>query len=498
MKRRSEMKKRLSRREFLRMSMLTTAGTALAACTGAPQSEATSVPQADVPSPTTAPPPAEDVILEILASQPEYIDAERQIWDVFEAENPGIKVDLFAVNEDTLGAFRAKIAGGTLPAIVAPWTIADQGVTADNYETFMNLGELDDFPHWDRWTYDVKNAFSDVYGLSGPRALEVFAGFLFTWQYRSDLMAEAGLDPRNDVKTWDDLKAFLEAGTAWAKDNPEVDHFWDMGWHGWVWGYNYLSTLPLAFADGQVEAQRSCWLGETKFNAPDSPFRHSFEFLKEAYDNGWLPENCWTREWESDMEASFIANKSVMMLHGPWVWDKLLAADPAADQSGFPATPPAEGQETWMQYMSRLDVTARNGFCLLEGAQNQPEWEQIKTAFYWMFSPAAVKMFAEVAGRDVLYKLDEPLEITGPQWLGVAKDIGAPGGLWEETQYVDASQWGEITAEAHRIGGSPGVWDYDGDGTGLANSIQGLMTGEMSVQDVLDWAQANYDASYDM
>lgn len=488
--------KKLSRREFLRMSALTAAGAALAGCGAPAAAPPTSEPEV-APTATTAPPPAEEVTLEIIASQPEYIDAERQIWDVFEAENPGIKVNLFAVNEDTVAAFRAKVAGGEMPAIVAPWVIADQGVTAENYQTFMDLGELD-FPWWDRWTYDVKNAFSDVYGLSGPRALEVFAGFLFTWQYRSDLMEEAGLDPRNDVKTWDDLKAFLEAGTAWAKDNPDVDYFWDMGWHGWVWGYNYLSTLPLAFTDGQVEDQRKCWLGEAKFNDAASPFRHSFEFLKEAYDKGWLPENCWTREWESDMEASFIANKSVMMLHGPWVWDKLLAADPEADQSGFPATPPAEGQETWMQYMSRLDVTARNGFCLLEGVQELPEWEQIKTAFYWMFSPPAVKMYAEVAGRDVLYELDEPLEITGPQWLGVAKDIGTPGGLWEDAQYVDASRWGEIVAEAHRIGGSPGTWDYDGDGTGLANAMQGLMTGTMSVQDVLDWAQDNYEASYDL
>lgn len=490
--------KRLSRRDFLRVSTLTAASALLAACAPSALPTEAAVSPTDVPlKPTVAPPPAREATLDVIVSQPEYLDAERQIWDVFEAENPGIKIKLYAVNEDSVAAFRAKIAGGEVPAITSPWAVADQGVTADNYKTFLNLGELDDFPWFDRWTYDVKNSFSDVYGVSGPRSLEVFAGFLFTWQYRTELMEKAGLDPRKDVKSWEDLKGFLEAGTAWAKANSDtVDHFWDLGWHGWVWGYNYLSTFPLAFADGQIENQRKPWLGETKFNDADSPFRHSFEFLKEAGDKGWLPKNVSTREWESDMEASFIANKSVMMLHGPWVWDKLLAADASADQSGLPATPPAEGQETWMQYMSRLDVTARNGFTLLEGVQSLPDWEAIKTAFYWMFSPPAVKMFAEVAGRDVLYKLDEPLEITGPQWLGVAKDIGTPGGLWEKTKYVDASQWGEITAEAHRIGGTPGVWDYDGDGTGLANQMKGLLEGGRSVQDVLDWAQGNYDASY--
>jgi ABC-type glycerol-3-phosphate transport system substrate-binding protein len=513
------MKKRvLSRRDFLRVGGMAAGAAALAACapaaapteaikaaeatavpTEAPKAAeptATTAPKPAEPTPTTAPAAAEEVTLDVIASQPEYIDAEKQIWDVFTAENPNIKVNMYAVNEDTVGAFRAKIAGGYMPAITQPWALADQGVTATNYNTFVDVGKLD-FPWFDRWTYDVKNAFSNVYGVPGPRSLEVFAGFLFTWQYRTDLMAETGLDPRKDVKSWDDLKAFLEKGAAWVKAHPDkADHFWDLGWHGWVWGYNYLPMLPLAFADGQVEQQAACWTGKAKFNAPDSPYRHTFEFLKEASDKKWVPDKCWTREWESDMEASFIANKSVMMLHGPWVWDKLLAANPSADQSGLPATPPAEGQETWMQYMSRTDVTARNGFCLVEGVQKKPEWEQVKAAYYWMFSPKAVKMYAEVAGRDVLYKLDEPLDIQGPQWVGVAKEIGTKGGLWEQAKYVDASKWGEVSAEAHRIGGSPGTWDYDGDGTGLANAVQALMTGAKSVQQTLDWAQANYDKSY--
>jgi len=257
-----------------------------------------------------------------------------------------------------------------------------------------------------------------------------------------------------------------------------------------------MSMIPLAFPDGQVEDQRKCWLGEAKFNAEDSPFRHTFEFFKEAYDKGWLPENVWTREWESDMEASYIARKSVLMLHGPWPWDKMLAADPTAKDEGIPGTPPAEGQATWMQYMSRLDPTARNGYCLLEGAQNLPQWEAIKTAFYWMFSPPAVKMFAEVAGRDVLYKLDEPLELAGPQWQGVVKDIDKPGGLWEDVHYIDASQWGEIVAEAHRIGGTEGAWGWESNA--LVETLQGLLTGAMTVQDVLDLAQANWEASYEL
>lgn len=484
--------RKFNRREFLRVSALTAAGLVAAQC-AVPATEAPK--EAPEPTPTTAPAEPEEVALEIGASQPEYIDAERQIWDVFEAEHPGVEVELYAVNEDTVAAFQAKIAGGYKPAMCPPWTVLGE-ITRDNYATLVNLGELDDFPWWDRWTWDVRNTFTELYDVPGPRALDVFAGFVFTWQYHKDLMEKSGLDPRRDVKTWDDMKAWIAEGTAWANSDPDVDHFWDQAWHNWVWGWNYLSLIPLAFPEGQLEDQRKCWLGEAKFNAEDSPFRHSFEFFKEAYDNGWIPENFWTREWETDMEASYIAKKSVMMLHGPWPWDKMLAADPTAQQEGIPSTPPAETQETWMQYMSRLEVTGRSGYCLLEGVQELPEWEAIKTAFYWWFSPPVVKMNAEVAGRQVLYRLDEPLELTGPQWVGILTDIGTSGGLWEDVQYVDASAWGEITAEAHRKGGAPGTWDWESNG--LAEPIADLMTGKMTVQDVLDWAQANWEASYEL
>ncbi len=87
---------------------------------------------------------------------------------------------------------------------------------------------------------------------------------------------------------------------------------------------------------------------KAKFNAEDSPYRHAYEFFKEANDEGWMPPSMWTRQWEGDMEASYIAGKSVMMMHGPWVWDKALAAgsDFAINghQNGIPLTPPAEGK----------------------------------------------------------------------------------------------------------------------------------------------------------
>jgi hypothetical protein len=47
---------------------------------------------------------------------------------------------------------------------------------------------------------------------------------------------------------------------------------------------------------------------------------------------------------------------------------------------------------------------------------------------------------------------------------------------------------------AKRKGGSPGVWDVESGN--IATNWADLMTGKITVQDYLDNAQKNYEASY--
>jgi ABC-type glycerol-3-phosphate transport system substrate-binding protein len=470
--------KNLSRREFLRVSALTAAG--LVAARGALATPAPAQAAA-------APPAAEPVTLDCMAPAPEYAGPYREIWDVFEAKNPGIKINLFSINEDTKAAYEAKIAAGQLPAME---NTQDLQITANktNYEMFLNLKDIG-FPWFDRWTYDVKTAWSDLFGLPGPRTLDIYHGFVWTWQYNSELMEKAGLDPRRDVKTWDDWRKWIEDGTKWAQAG-NADHFWDQGWHNAVFSRFYPDIFPMAFPDGQRAQQRDCWLGKKKFNAADSPYRYAFEIFKEANDKGWIPKSMWTREWEADMEASFIAGKSVMMLHGPWVWDKALAANPNFKQSGCPATPPAQGQTPWMQYATPPQIDAQ--YFIRAGADKLPYWEQIKTAFFWFFSPEAIPMRAEAEGRIPAYKLDEPLELKGPQIVGVVNDI-LEGKLWAGIT-MDESLNGETAAMPYIKKGATGVWDWQANGN---NKVWAdFLSGKITLNQALDWLQKNWEESY--
>ena len=431
------------------------------------------------------------VTLDVIASQPEYLNLERQIWDIFEGANPGIKINLFAVNENEVPAMQAKIAGGYIPHIATtPTTTQDTPVEA--YKLYMNLSDLsdEDFPWWDRWTFDIKNAFTNIYGVPGPRALDIAAPWTCSWVWHQDLMEEAGLDPRS-VTSWEEFQALIEQGTEWAKTRDDVDFFLDQGWHALV-PLVWANAWALAFPEGQQANQNACWSGEKKFNDPDSPWRPVYQWLKDSYDKGLLPESWWTREWEADFESSFIAKKSVLIFHGPWIWDKMLAADPTATLLGLPASPPAAGQDTWMQYLAAFDTF--RWFALMEGVQNLPEFPQVKLAWAWWHSPDVVKMRAEGVGTPVVYKLDEPLNLAGaPQWDGIRKEIDVPGGVFENTHFIDPTNWAETAAGRYAVPGSTNTWDHNGNASAV---IGDLMTGKMTIQEFLDWAQANFEASY--
>ncbi len=162
---------RLSRRDFLRVSALTAAGVGLAACgaTEAP-AEPTKAPAAaaatEAPAPTAAPAAGEKVTLDVM-SLAEYEAPYAEIWNVFNSSSADSEVSVFSINEDTAAAHEAKVAGGYLPAIELTQEM-QIFFDKNNYEMAVNLGELD-FPWWDRWQFDVKNAWSDLHGLPGPR-----------------------------------------------------------------------------------------------------------------------------------------------------------------------------------------------------------------------------------------------------------------------------------------------------------------------------------------
>ena len=466
------MAKKLSRRNFLKAAAATTGGTLVGLSS---------------PALVFAKPPAqEDVTLEVRSTNPEYENAERQIWDIFEAENPGVKIELFSVNEDQWGTHDAKVAGGWLPDIEL--VVHKKDVNRDNYANFVDLSTID-FQWFDRWQWDVRNTWPEMFQISGPRALDFYQGIAVGFIYHKDIIDDmGGWNPQQDIKTLDDLDKFLTDLNSYVAENPDVDFGWDRGWiNGFMW-LRYMNLVPVAYPDGGRDRQADCWWGRAKFNAEDSPFRHTLEYTKEMHDKGYTPDAWWNREWETDQEASFNSKKSAMVLHGPWAWDKALASNPGVQLEGFPF-PSMDGEETLVHQAAPGFVY---GFCLYEGSREKPYWDQILTAYNWWFSPPVVRMRAEVEGRLPLYDLDEPLELTGPQFVGFLNHVGT---TWENVK-MDNGPWAETETIPYRKGGSPGPWDRAGGG--LNSAFVDYLQGNVTVQDVLDQSQTNWEASFEM
>ena len=481
--------KDMSRRDFLRISAIAAAGSTLAACGVATEAPPPPPAGATAVVPTTAPPAGEPVTLDVM-SLAEYEGSYREIWSVFENENPGIKINVFSINEDTAAAFEAKIAGGYLDHIELTQE-TQIFFKNDNYEMALNLAEID-FPWWDRFTFDAKNAWADLFNLPGPRSLDWAQGYVMTWQYNGDLMAEAGLDPRTDVKSMEDLYKWMDEGTAWVKSSGKAEHFWNQAWHNWIFGVNYSECIPQGWADGTRERMADCWLGKAKFNAEDSPYRHYYQFYLDAKERGWIPANMPQRLWEGDMEASYIGGKSVMMLHGPWVWDKASAAGATFKQDGIPATPPAEGMETWWQ--SALPPNIDNQWWMRAGVDMLPTWPQNLAAWNWFFSPSAIPLRAQAEGRFPLYNLDTPIDLKGLQFLAVCKYIEDAAGPWPTSKWEQA-QTGNVLASPFRKKGAKGVFDWESNGNNQV--FADLFAGKIDVKGALDVAQKNWEESYE-
>jgi len=485
--------RKLSRRTFLRASAVTAASLVAAGCAAPateappPAAEPTATPKPAEPTATPVPPEPEAVTLEMVTNLGEYENGYRQLLDIYEAQNPGVTINLSSFNEDTEAAFLTKVAGGYLPAIEKIPENSGRTVGRGNYQEFVNLSEID-FPWFDRWTYDVKNTWADRYGLPGPRTLDVFQGIVASMVYHRDIMEKAGWDPQKDIKTLDDFEGFLDDLVKFVEAEPDMDFAWDRAWVNGFMYFRYFNLVPVAFPDGQRDRQWDCWMGEAKFNAEDSPYRHVFEFDKKALEKGWHPDAWWNRTWEADMEATFIAKRTPMVIHGPWIWDKVLANDPSAELAGFPF-PSVDGKKTVLHVESPgTDFS----WCIRAGNEDTPYWEVTKDLFAFWFSPPNVEGLAELEGRGLVYELDEPLELNVPQFTGLLNYVGKD---FFSHVVMDNGPWGEQDAAAYLESGGPTPWDrFTG---GFNPTFVDAISGKISIQEALDIAQANWDKSYE-
>jgi len=284
-------KKTLSRRNFLKLTAVTAAGSALVACGGKPQ--ATAVPAVSGPvnitwmnwggadrfKPTldalyaTYPDLMDRIKVEVISGGDSDVPVNEKIRLALAANGEGLP-DMFTMNYSSFPEFASKDALTDLTDMIDPAVLDDMLPAARELVTYK--GRIVGIPMQ----------------LNGK-----------VWYYRKDLFEGAGIDP-NAVKTFDD---FMDAGrkldekypgTAILNLGPQPIHYW------------YFMILS-HWQDVKVADETGKY-----FLTEDPNFRTLFEWLKAWYDSDYVFK---TDDWSQDWQPAIAEGKIASFLIGSWL-----------------------------------------------------------------------------------------------------------------------------------------------------------------------------------
>ena len=427
---------------------------------------------------------AEDkpVTLRIIASQPEYQAVEEEIWKMYTAEHPNVTIEMSSINEDTTAAFKTQVAAGDAPDLQL-YAVVEKS----EYEIYQNLAEID-YPYWDLLPYDAKGVYAEANGTKEgfTPCLYPFSGVTFSFIYHEDIMEKTGLDPRNTVRTMEDLDKFLADLKVYADANGYACTL-DMGWHNWCVFDQEIYELAVALGASR-ESLNKLWLTrEIRWDdVANNPYVPAFEKLKEWYDKGYLPEKWWTRAWETDFEAGFTAKNSILCYHGPWLWTKVETADPDAKLAGFPFPANAE------KIIQNGAIEPNKGTVMFACNKGNENYEEAVKAFIWWNSPEIVKVRAEAFGNVPLMDLSSvgSAELEATQYTSVIKPVLE--GFFGEGVIFDSNLWVSTLAGAYKTKDGQPVLQADD----MASNYGDYFEGKITIEDLMKICQTRFETYY--
>jgi len=338
----------------------------------------------------------------------------------------------------------------------------------------------------DLFPYDHEQRVFEQSGIENyVPLLSLWSNSAFAFVYYADEMEKANLDPES-IKTWTDMDEFLEKLKAYVDKNPQFSYVLDTGWDAWIWG----DCIPIPWAQslngGSTLAQRDLYTGKIRWDdMTKNPYVVVFEKLKEYYDKGYLPKNFWTRQWEPDFEAGFIAKKSLLCYHGPWIWDKVIQANPDAKLGGFLLPASNEG------LIALGAPSFITGEAIYAAHKDKPIFEEIKKAFIWWTSPEIIKQISESLGR--IPTMD--LKAVGAPNIDKVyyKEVMKPllsGELGANIKF-DMDRWPSYISK-YRTEGKPPVFEDDANITLYSD----YFTGKITLEDFMKALQKRFDENY--
>lgn len=210
----------------------------------------------------------------------------------FEAENPGVKVNVTAIPWDAaLSKYQTAIAGGTTPDVAQMGTTW-MGDFADSFDaTPKEIDASDFFPG------SVKSTEVEGTAYGVPWYVDTRVVY-----YRSDLAEKAGITKAPE--TWDDFKA-LAAGL---QDKAGAKFGVQLPTGG---ADSYQATLPFQWSNGAKLMNDD----GTKWTLDTPEAAEALKYYSSFFADGIASKAVSTG---TTAEASFVDGSAPMMISGPW------------------------------------------------------------------------------------------------------------------------------------------------------------------------------------
>lgn len=307
----------VNRRRFLQLSGSAVLGSSILAVTGC----GSTTPSAPGGGAASSGPVTLRFMSHNILEKPagEYL---QQMVDEFTQQNPGIKVTVESVpNSDVLTKLTTGAQGNNLPDLIDGQNVGVAG--------FVNLNAAMDITDMVEKAGIKDQYFPTI--LDGCRTQEgrlmglPFYSGTDALYYRSDYFEEAGLDPKQPPKTWDDLVA-----TAKKLTNADKGRY-GFGFYGKThFPSRVINFMLNAGPDGELmRLDKATGKYNIHINSADS--QKAWQYLVDLHlVHNVTPPNIVEMDYPANVSA-FAAGNLAMMLTGPWGAQTFIATNKDID-----------------------------------------------------------------------------------------------------------------------------------------------------------------------
>jgi len=244
----------------------------------------------------------------------------------FEEENPGVKVELVVVSDQSAShqTFKAAAETNSGPDVANLWSGQSIFAMKDIIMDIKDLVPEEDYENingWESVTLDFKEG-NPVLGY--PASGQEVCGFI----YNRAVLSEAGLDFDNNPPQ--SLEEFVEAMEQVKAIGKTPIAASDDGWNG-AYFFTFASLWVQANGSERVASNST---GETKF-AEDQAFLDSYSFMNELYSKGLINKDYLTIP---SVDQFFLEGTSALLCTGNWMVNTAIEAL-GEENVGFCALP---------------------------------------------------------------------------------------------------------------------------------------------------------------